>query len=386
MKKLLIIVCTFVLVISSCKKKEFPQNITEEPAFYISANIDGTPVSLKAGAFGYYMYSSYVQDTNGMYTFVAEVKPANCGSVCPNSLKIELNDNKMSPLGGASNINNSIKISDYQFANTATVTPTLIGYEAKFTSIYNKTTANTTYVWNFDDPGSVSFEANPTHTYNTAGIKNVNLGISETGSSPLIHIENPIKITASNLAVKTRILTPLVNGNTITFSNTTSGGSGTPVVYSYKWNFGDNSPISTLTNPSHTYSVSGMYKVNLKVKDSANDSTEYNFNINTANSYSPATNFSVITKPIYFTTATNLLSKVQITYVDGSGKVYSSNLQSQVGAGNTFNITSVEEYKANENGQATKKLKIKFDCKLYNGTSNFVTLTNGEAVIAVSYK
>ena len=115
-------------------------------------------------------------------------------------------------------------------------------------------------------------------------------------------------------------------------------------------------------------------------------STEYNFNINTANSYSPATNFSVITKPIYFTTATNLLSKVQITYVDGSGKVYSSNLQSQVGAGNTFNITSVEEYKANENGQATKKLKIKFDCKLYNGTSNFVTLTNGEAVIAVSYK
>ncbi len=83
MKKLLIIVSTFVLVISSCKKKEFPQNVTEEPAFHISATIDGTPVNLTAGAFGYYMYSSYVQDTNGMYTFVAEVKPSGCGNLVP---------------------------------------------------------------------------------------------------------------------------------------------------------------------------------------------------------------------------------------------------------------------------------------------------------------
>lgn len=385
MKKLLIIVCTFVLVISSCKKKEFPQNVTEEPAFYISANIDGTPVSLKAGAFGYYMYSSYVQDSNGMYTFVAEVKPANCGSVCPNSLKIELNDNKMTPLGGASNINNSIKVSDYEFANTATVNPTIVGYEAKFTSIYNKTNANTTYVWNFDDPGSVSFQANPTHTYNTAGIKNVNLGISETGTSPMMHIENPIKVTVSPVAVKTRILTPIVNGNTITFSNITNGGTS-PATYSYKWDFGDYSQTSNSTNPTHTYSVSGMYKVKLTVWDQTGDTAKHNFHINTSTSNAPATNFSVVTTPIYFTTATNLLSKVKITYVDAGGKVYSSNLQSQVGAGNTFNIVSVEEYKANENGQATKKLKIKFDCKLYNGASNFVTLTNGEAVIAVSYK
>lgn len=386
MKKLLITLCTILFVIYSCKKKEFPQNVTEEPALYISANVDGTPVSLKAGAFGYYMYSSYTQDTNGIYTFVAEVKPNGCGNSCANSLKIELNDDKASVTNGTSNISGSIKLGDYQFANTATVAPTLIGYEAKFKSIYNKTTTGTTYLWNFDDPGSVSFDANPTHTYNTAGIKNVNLGISETGISPMIHVENPIKVTISQVAVKTRILTPLVNGNTVTFSNTTSGGSGTPPTYSYRWNFGDYAPISTSPNPSYTYSVSGMYKVNLKVKDAANDSTEYNFNINTASSNSAATNFSVITTALYFTTATNLLSKVKVTYIDASGKIYSSNLQSQVGTGNKFNITSVEEYKANENGQATKKLKINFDCKLYNGTSSFVTLTNGEAVIAVSYK
>jgi PKD repeat protein len=386
MKKLLIIVCTFVIAISSCKKKEFPQNVTEEPAFYISANIDGTPVSLKAGAFGYYMYSSYAQDTNGMYTFVAEVKPANCGNACANSLRIELNDNQTSPLGGSSNISNSIKVGDYQFANTATVAPTLIGYAVSFKSIYNKSTANASYLWNFDDAGSLSNEANPTHTYSTAGIKNVSLGISETATLPMTYIENPIKVTISPVAVKTRILTPVINGNTITFSNTTNGGSGTPPTYSYAWDFGDYTMNSNSPNPTHTYSVNGMYKVKLAVWDQTNDTAKYNFNVNTSNSFSAATNFSVAsTTPLYFTTATNLLSKVKITYIDASGKKYYSNLQSQVGAGNAFKINSVEEYKVNESGQPTKKLKINFDCKLYDGTS-FVTLTNGEAVIAVSYK
>ncbi|MBK7310310.1 MAG: PKD domain-containing protein [Sphingobacteriaceae bacterium] len=386
MKKLLIIVCTFVLAISSCKKKEFPQNVTEEPAFYISANIDGTPVSLKAGAFGYYMYSSYVQDTNGMYTFVAEVKPNGCGNTCANSLKIELNDDKTSVTNGTSNINSSIKVGDCQFANTATVAPTLIGYAVSFRSMYNKPTTNVNYMWNFDDAGSLSNEANPTHTYTTAGIKNVNLAITETTSSTTSSIENPIKVTISPVAVKTRILTPLVNGNTISFSNSTNGGTAPPA-YSYKWDFGDYSPVSNSANPSHTYSVSGMYKVKLIVWDQTGDTAKHNFNINTSASNLAATNFSVVnTTPLYFTTATNLLSKVKITYVDASGKIYYSNLQSQVGAGNIFTITSAEEYKANEHGQTTKKLKVTFNCKLYNGTSSSVSLTNGEAVIAVSYK
>ncbi len=387
MKKLLIIVCTFVLVISSCKKKEFPENVSQEPAFYISANVDGTPVSLRAGAFGYYMYSSYVQDTNGMYSFIAEVKPANCGNACANSLRIELNDDQPSVSNGTSNINSSIKVADYQFANTATVAPTLVGYAVSFKSIYNKPTANASYLWNFDDAGSLSVDANPTHTYSTAGVKNVNLGISETTSSGMTFMENPIKVTISPVAVKTRILTPAVNGNTISFYNSTNGGTGTPPAYSYKWDFGDYSPFSTSPNPSHTYSVGGMYKVKLAVWDQYNDTAKYNFNINTTSSNLPATNFSVVsTVPLYYTTATNLLSKVKITYVDASGKVYSSHLQSQVGAGNIFHITSVEEYRANEKGQATKKLKINFDCKLYNGTTSAVTLTNGEAVIAVAYK
>lgn len=384
MKKILLLFCTFVLVISSCKKKEYPNNVIEEPAFYISASIDGVPVTLQAGAFGYYMFSSYVQDTNGMYSFVAEVKPNNCTNNCANSLKIELNDNQMSAMNGTSNINNSIKVGEYQFANTATVAPSLIGYSVSFKSLYNKPTTNATYLWNFDDAGSLSTEANPTHTYVTAGIKNVRLGISENGTLPFNYIENPIKVTISPVAVKTRILTPLVNGNTISFSNITNDGTGN---YVYKWDFGEaSSTANSSPNPSHTYSTSGRYKVNLKVKDSANDSTEFNYQINTANSYLAATNFSASVTPLYFTTATNLLSKVKVTYIDASGKIYSSHLQSQVGAGNEFKISSIEEYSANERSESTKRIKIKFDCTLYNGAGSSVRLTNGEAVIAVSYK
>ncbi|MEP1069032.1 MAG: PKD domain-containing protein, partial [Crocinitomicaceae bacterium] len=46
-------------------------------------------------------------------------------------------------------------------------------------------------------------------------------------------------------------------GIPVTFTNT-SGGA-----VSYEWNFGDGSPVSTATNPSHTYTATGTYTVQL---------------------------------------------------------------------------------------------------------------------------
>lgn len=382
MKKLLLIVSAFVLVIASCKKKEFPKNVEEQPTFYISALVDGQPVSVKAGMYGYYMYSGYTQDSNGMYTFIADVKPEGCSNTCANSLKLEFNDNKMSPIGGTSNINSSIKVGTYQFANTATIVPTLIGYEVNFKSMFNKMPPNS-YLWNFGDGSPLNnLDANPTHTYTQAGIFNVRVGISE-GSLPMTFIENPVKVTISGAAVKTRIGIDAVNGNSISFRNITNGGSGP---YTYKWNFNDGGFPSTDPNPTHVFQNPGMYMVNLKVKDLYNDSAEYNFNVNTASSFLAAPNFSVNSvTPLYATTATNLLSKVKITYTDMNGITYSSNMQPQNTSGSSFSIVSVEEYSSNEHNQTTKKLKVNFACKLYNGSSA-VNLTNGEAVIAVSYK
>jgi len=364
------------LLFTYCKKKEFPQNVTEDPVFEISAVIDGTPVNIKAGTLGYYMYSDFKQDSNNMYTFIAEVKPSGCGNTCPNSLKIELNDNQFSAPNGTSNIISSVKSGTYQYVSTAPVTPSLVGYAVQYKSSFNKTASY--YSWNFGD-GGTSNEANPTHTFSAAGIYNTYLEIGD-GSTPTT-IYNPIKVTISPLACKTKIIaTPSFSG-AVSFNHVTTGTAP----YTYLWNFGDTT-YSTTANPMHYYATPNRYLVSLKVKDANNDSTQYNYYVNTDQSSKSVPNFSVAsTTAIYATNVTNQLSKIKISYVDQNGVVYSSNLQNQTASGSSFHIVSVEEYKRNERDQATKKIKISFSCKLYNG-SKTVELKDGSAVLAISYK
>ncbi|MFV5700220.1 PKD domain-containing protein, partial [Flavobacterium sp. ZT3R17] len=54
------------------------------------------------------------------------------------------------------------------------------------------------------------------------------------------------------------------NNNTVSFTSTTNGGTAP---YHYSWDFGDGSPLSTLTNPTHIYTSSGK-TAKLTVTDS----------------------------------------------------------------------------------------------------------------------
>lgn len=54
------------------------------------------------------------------------------------------------------------------------------------------------------------------------------------------------------------------NFREVTFTNETSGGNP---AYSYEWNFGDGSAVSTEASPVHTYAASGNYTVTLTVTD-----------------------------------------------------------------------------------------------------------------------
>ena len=54
------------------------------------------------------------------------------------------------------------------------------------------------------------------------------------------------------------------NGNTVTFTNTSSSNMNNSL--NYFWDFGD-ANTSVLVNPSHTYTSAGIYSINLIVTD-----------------------------------------------------------------------------------------------------------------------
>lgn len=381
MKKLVLIFSALVIILASCKKKEYPQSVSESPAFYVSAKVNGEPLMLQAGTLGYYMYSSYTQDVDGMYSFIADVKPSNCGNSCNNSLKIEFNDNIQTLQGNNSNIASSIKVGAYEYVNTSTVNPTLVGYMVMYKSSFNLYPSS--YYWSYG-VGSPDTIANPTHTYAAAGSYNTRLTASGTNSPPSsAFIDNPVKVTLNTNVCRTRIAVTGSTNNVVQFTNITSGSG--PQNYVYHWEFGDGSPSSPDATPTHTFPGNGVYQVTLTTIDNGNqgDVDEYHYNVNIGLPNTATPNFYVNSVTGIYSNSP--LAKIKITYTDASGITFSSSRNPQTGPNNSFHIDSIEEYKVNELNQKTKKLKIKFSCRLYSGAS-FVDITDGEAVIAVAYK
>jgi uncharacterized repeat protein (TIGR01451 family) len=116
-------------------------------------------------------------------------------------------------------------------------------------------TAPFSYAWNFGD-GATSSQANPTHTYTAAGSYTVILTVTNACGSET-------QTGSVNFAPKAGFLFDPGNevspGTRVTFANRSSGTGN----LTYTWDFGDGSPASNETNPSHTYSSPGAFIVKL---------------------------------------------------------------------------------------------------------------------------
>ncbi len=230
---------------------------------------------------------------------------------------------------------------------------------ARFTIENNNTTSPATvrftnnssnavsYSWDFGDvssgTGNKSGETNPSHNYSKPGKYLVTLTVKSTSGD--------IKTYSDNVTV-TMPVTPLVAGFTIDNNNATSPATirfsnNSSNAVSYSWDFGDSSSgkgnKSGETNPSHSYSKPGTYKVTLTAKSASGDGKTYSANvIITEPAKPPVASFTIDNN-----SATSPAT-VRFTNTSSNAVSYSWNFgDSSSGAGNKSTETNPSHYYSN---------------------------------------
>ena len=119
----------------------------------------------------------------------------------------------------------------------------------------------TNWVWDFGDGSPISNQQNPSHTYPNDSTFNVSLIVTNTaGCTDTFNLPvtiNPSPIVA--FSADTFAGCPSLCVNFINQSSIATTGN----IVGWSWDFGDNSAISTLQNPSHCYNLNGLFTVTL---------------------------------------------------------------------------------------------------------------------------
>lgn len=137
------------------------------------------------------------------------------------------------------------------------------------------------YLWDFKD-GSTSGEADPMHTFTSAGTFDVELtvedeeGLTHTDTVQIVVSEPPNQAPQAFAAAS-----PVGGPSPLVVSFTGSGSSDDQEVVSYFWDFKDGF-TSPLPDPVHTFIEPGVYPVSLTVADSEGllDSTTVTITVN----------------------------------------------------------------------------------------------------------
>ena len=154
--------------------------------------------------------------------------------------------------------------------------------------VFSDQSANnpTSWEWDFGD-GSTSTVQNPNHTYATAGVYTVQLIVANSVAVDTITKTNYITVNSLVPVVEFSANKTTINqGDAVIFSDQSTNNPT-----SWEWDFGDGN-TSTVQNPSHNYSIAGVYSVKLIATNTVAADTITKTDFITVNSLMPVAEFS----------------------------------------------------------------------------------------------
>lgn len=181
----------------------------------------------------------------------------------------------------------SVTVSSSPTVNFATVDT--LGCAPHNVTFSNTTSSATTYSWDFGDGSPVSGSVAPTHVYTTSGLYTVTLTASNSGctsTSTRTSLINVRPVPISSFSAPASICV----GDVAAFNNLSVGNGST--IIGYSWNFGDGSPASGVTSPTHTFASASTFNVVLTTSSTyCSDDTTIAITVSPA----PTVNFSTAT-------------------------------------------------------------------------------------------
>ncbi|MBW8687925.1 PKD domain-containing protein [Chitinophaga sp. B61] len=184
-------------------------------------------------------------------------------------------------------------------------------------SFYNQTSetgGNATYKWDFGD-NTTSVEYSPVKNYPDKGLYTVKLMVKDNNGCT-DSAQKQVKV--SHVSAGFTVTTAFVNNSGCPPVIARFTNASVNYTSSY-WDFGDGS-FSTISDPSHTYTYAGKYKVKLKVTGEAGTEDEYVQEVEVKGPFATIITSSdggCLTKEIEFRVATSAAVNFAWDFTDG---------------------------------------------------------------------
>lgn len=224
--------------------------------------------------------------------------------------------------------------------------PGKLVYCGSETSTFTSTAVNAnSWFWDYGDGTTETTAVDATqHKYATLGTKTIRVTPFFNGCAGNL-IEMSIDVVG--VIAQYTFVNSCTAQRTFSFTNTTLGNQSI-----ISWDFGDGSPTSSLSNPTHTFPVNGLFVTSLTITDNATGCTD------------------VYSRAIY--TASPTLTNVEVAVCRNSSTTFTlQNNYPNAGAAYTWNVAGLPAV-TNSTASYTANATI-----LGNFSNNFVVINNG---------
>lgn len=350
-------------------RNELPTPSSDNPDFFVDALVNGNKRDIQAGNDAVLMRPFYEKDTLNIITYGSFIGNLNCdkGEACANSFELHIRQ-KESQSSGQGDITKDITAGELGVRGPAT--KVFNTYKATFTSKALPLGVN--HTWYFGD-GNQSTDLNPVHYYTNE---------ADSVVEPLLTISNSSNGCSSSIQYEVDFTMDC--STDIVYTNTVPIGSiaAYPLGSSDLWDFGNGLLPISASNPIPSDS---LFKACVSSTSTSGCEAYKCENIVRDSTVVPCVaNFDVEKQTLTLDDERNF-GEITLFHTVESGKRYSSKLFTQP-ADSYFEIVKVEDYQPDTQGNATKRIEVRFSLTLYGDSeTDQIRVQSESSYFCVSY-